>query len=367
MSFYDVYDRFKNFDFTKYINNLNIGNIEKMIYKDRIDELEFLALLSEKSDDFLENMAKRAKDITIQHFGKVMFLYTPMYISNYCVNQCVYCGFNVKNEFDRKKLNFMEIEEEAKIISDKGFRHILILTGESRIHSPIDYLYQSIKILKKYFDSISIEIYPLNEDEYKRLIDAGVDGLTIYQEVYNEKLYKKLHLSGPKKDYNYRLQAPERACKANIRSVNIGALLGLDNWVKEAFFTGIHAKYLQDKYPDVEISISVPRIRPHFGLFKPKCIVTDKELVKILLAYRIFMPRGGISISTRENSYLRDNLVGLGVTKMSADSTTKVGGHSSKKPGEGQFNISDDRTAKEMKDMLLKKGYQPIFKDWQFI
>jgi 2-iminoacetate synthase len=220
---------------------------------------------------------------------------------------------------------------------------------------------------KKYFTSISIEVYPLEKEEYGELVEAGVDGLTLYQEVYDEDVYHEVHLSGPKKNYLYRLDAPERACMAGIRSVNIGALLGLNQWKTEAFFTGLHADYLQSKYPETEISVSLPRLRPHAGSFQPKSIVSDRDLVQIMLALRLFLPRAGITVSTRERSQFRDNLIGLGVTKMSAGSSTEVGGHSDENKSTGQFSISDTRSVEEMREIIYQKGYQPVFKDWMMI
>lgn len=367
MSFYEKYLKYKDFDFDGFFENITDEHIQSIINKERLTELDYLALMSHKAARFLEPLAQKAKKLTIQHFGKVIFLYTPLYLANYCVNQCVYCGFNITNKITRKKLTMDEVEKEAKIISSTGLRHILILTGESRKETPVEYIRQCVEILRNYFRSISIEIYPLETEEYKELIDAGVDGLTIYQEVYNQETYKDLHLKGPKQDYRYRLDAPERACMASMRSVNVGALLGLDDWRKEAFFTGIHADYLQNKYLDTEVSVSLPRMRPHCGTFKPKYEVQDKDLVQIMLAYRLFMPRIGITVSTRECSELRDNLIGLGVTKMSAGSCTEVGGHALDDRSEGQFDINDTRTVEEMKEMIYKKGYQPVFKDWQAI
>jgi len=312
-------------------------------------------------------MARRSQQLTFQHFGRVIFLYAPLYLANYCTNQCVYCGFNTRNKIARKKLSLEEVAREAELLAASGLKHILILTGESRIHSPVSYIRDCVKVLRNYFSSITIEIYPLEADEYKELIDAGVDGLTIYQEVYNEETYKNLHLKGPKRDYRYRLDAPERACSASMRSVNIGALLGLDDWRVEAFYGGIHAHYLQDKFLDTEIGLSLPRIRPHAGSFQPKCLVSDRNLVQIMLAMRLFMPRAGIAISTRERAEFRDNLVGLGVTKMSAGSSTEVGGYGLTEKTEGQFDISDERSVTEIKEMIYGKGFQPVFKDWQFI
>jgi len=367
MSFYERYLEYKNFDFETFFDRVSEQDIINTISKDRITELEFLMLLSQKASKYLEPMAQKARKLTIQNFGKVIFLYTPMYLANYCVNQCVYCGFNIANKINRKKLTLEEVEKEAQAISSTGLRHILILTGESRRESPVQYIKQCVEVLKKYFRSISIEVYPLEESEYKELIETGVDGFTIYQEVYNEEVYEKLHIKGPKRNNRYRLDAPERACRASMRSVNIGALLGLDDWRKEAFFTGIHADYLQTRYPDTEISISLPRIRPQCGGFTPPYVVEDRDLVQIMLAQRLFMPRAGITISTRESQSFRDNLIGLGVTKMSAGSSTEVGGHTQENKSEGQFDINDRRGVEEIKQRIYEKGYQPVFKDWQAI
>ena len=222
-------------------------------------------------------------------------------------------------------------------------------------------------MLRDYFSSISVEIYSLTEDEYRELIDEGVDGLTIYQEVYDEDIYEKLHLKGPKKDYLFRLEAPERALSAGMRMVNIGALLGLNDWRKEVFFAGLHAKYLQHNFPEAEISISIPRIRPQVSGFEAASKVTDRNLVQIITALRVFLPRVGITLSTREGEFLRDHLLGLGITRMSAGSTTKVGGHTLEAGSiedPEQFKIADNRSIGNIKEMLTSKGYQPVFKDW---
>ncbi len=367
MSFYNEYLEFKNIDFSTFFSKVKKSDILRAIDKDGLDKYDFLALLSPSAEGLLETMAQRAHSLTTRHFGKAILLYTPMYLSNHCVNKCSYCGFNTSNDIYRKKLSLKEIEEEAKTISSSGLRHILILTGESKKASPISYILDAIKILKKYFDSISIEIYPLTEEEYREVITAGVDSVTIYQEVYYEDIYDRIHISGPKKNYRFRLDAPERACSAKMRGVNIGSLLGLWDWRKEAFFIGLHAEYLQSKYPDVEISISLPRLRPHTGSFDEIYPVDNKALVQIMLALRLFLPRAGITISTREEESFRDNLIPLGVTKMSAGVSTEVGGHSSKTKSDNQFEISDKRSVEDIKKMLLSKGYQPVLKDWMHI
>ena len=329
------------------------------------DTEKFSYLLSPDAESNLENMAQKAHELTLQNFGKTIQLYTPMYLSNYCDNQCVYCGFNIKNKVERRKMNLDEVEREAQFISATGLKHILILSGESRKVTPVSYLKECVGVLKRYFSSISIEVYPLTEQEYAELISQGVDGLTIYQETYDENVYGKMHLSGPKKDYRFRLDAPERGCKAGMRSVNIGVLLGLNDWRKEIFLLGVHAKYLQDNFTDVEIGVSIPRLRPQTGDFKAPYEVNEKNIVQMILALRIFLPRLGISISTRENAAFRENLLPLGITRMSAGSTTKVGGHTiGTEEGLAQFEICDSRSVDEIKEMLNKKGYQPVLKDW---
>ena len=366
MSFYDEIQRYGTFNFEGFFERIAGADIEKIIAKYRLNERDYLALLSPAAETFLEEMAQRAHRLTVQHFGRVILLYTPLYLSNYCVNHCVYCGFQVNNKLERKKLTPLEVEKEAEIIAATGLKHVLVLTGESRQHSPVSYIKECVEILKRYFTSISIEIYPLEESEYAELIAAGVDGLTVYQEVYDEEVYARLHPAGPKRNYRYRLEAPERACKAGIRTVNVGALLGLNRWRTEAFFTGLHADYLQNKFPEVEVSISPPRMRPHLGGFQPRVEVTDRNLLQYMLAFRLFMHRGGITISTRERSELRDHLVKLGATKMSAGSCTAVGGRS-EDCSPGQFEISDGRSVSEMAGMLYSQGYQPLYKDWQIL
>lgn len=367
MSFYQETLHYRDFDYDGFFNGITCEDIRSIIYKDRLSELDYLALLSPVAEKHLEEMAQRAHHLTVQHFGRVILLYTPMYLANYCVNKCVYCGFGVQNHIKREKLTTREVEAEAAIIAATGLKHILILTGESRQHSPVSYIRDCVKVLKNYFTSISIEIYPLEEAEYAELIAAGVDGLTLYQEVYDEAVYGQLHLAGPKRDYYWRLEAPERACRAGMRTVNVGALLGLHDWRSEAFFTGLHANYLQNRYTDVEVSVSPPRMRPHAGGFPPRVVVSDKNLVQYILAFRLFMPRGGITLSTRESAALRDRLLKLGITKMSAGSCTAVGGRVKGEEPAGQFDISDERDVRTMVSVLYSQGYQPVFKDWQML
>lgn len=367
MSFYEIYQKYSNFDFAGFIKGITPERVAAAIEKPCPDQWDYLALLSPQAEPFLEEMAQKAHRLTLQHFGKVIFLYTPLYLSNYCVNQCSYCSFNVRNNIVRKTMTLEEAELEGKAVAETGLKHILLLTGESRQHAPLEYIRDCVKKLQRYFTSISIEIYPLETAEYAELVTAGVDGLTIYQEVYDERIYDQVHLKGPKKNYLYRLDAPERACRARIRAVNIGALLGLADWRTEAFFTGLHGNYLQNKYLDTEISVSFPRMRPHVGGVAPQFPVADRDLVQMILAMRLFMPRAGITVSTRERAELRDNLMRLGVTRMSAGSSTRVGGRLHEDEGDGQFEISDTRDVAAMRQAIVKIGYQPVLKDWQAI
>lgn len=355
----------------KYIDEKLRGITEQEIYhvleKEILDEKDFLVILSEKAADYLETMARRANELTLKNFGRVIHLYSPLYLSNFCDNECVYCGFKHSNAITRKKLCLEEVELEAKAVAATGILHLLALTGESRKEAPASYIKDCVNVLKKYFSSVSIEIYPLQQEEYAEFVLCGVDGLTIYQETYDENTYQRIHLKGLKKDFRFRMDAPERACNAQMRSVNIGALLGLSDFRKDVYFTGLHASYIQSKFPGTEVGVSFPRIQPQTGNFLPANPVSDKQLVQAILAVRLFMPRAAINISTRENSALRKNLIGLGVTRMSAGSRTEVGGYTASIKTEGQFEVNDNSSVAQAKEMISLKGYQPVMKDWLMI
>lgn len=368
MSFYKNLISFEQLDFSSALKSISEADVSRALSKNALTESDFLALLSGEASAFLENMAQLASTITRKQFGRAIGLYTPMYLSNYCSNHCVYCGFNCRNDIPRSQLTLDEVRKEAEAIAASGLKHLLILTGDAPRIASVAYLQDCCTILREYFSSISIEIYALDTNEYKALIDAGVDGMTIYQETYNRALYTKLHPKGPKKNFQFRLDAPERACKAGMRNVNIGCLLGLDSdWRKDIFITGMHAAWLQKKYPEVEVNLSLPRMRPHEGEYQPGCIVTDREMVQIMTAFRIFMPRSGINISTREHPNFRENILQLGVTRMSAGVSTAVGGHTKEEEKTDQFEISDSRSVAEVCSMLKDNDFQPIFKDWDDI
>ena len=365
MDFYDRYALFRDLDIRRWVETVADADVRRVLGRNTLAIDDFLCLLSTAAEPYLEQMAQRAHRLTVSQFGRTMVLFTPLYLSNFCTNHCLYCGFNQNNRIIRHQLTLAEVAAEARAIADSGLKHVLILTGEAPAIASVGYIEACCRVLGDYFPTIGMEIYALSQSDYRRLIDAGVDSLSIYQETYSEPLYRRLHPEGPKRDYRFRLDAPERACRAGMRAVNVGALLGLDDWRRDIFFTTLHAQYLQDRYPETEISVSLPRMRPHVGGFQPDCIVEDRHIVQTMTALRLFMPRLGITISTRENARFRDRLLPLGVTRMSAGSCTAVGGRTDGGESTAQFEISDQRSVPEMVAMLRGAGWQPVFKDWQ--
>lgn len=336
-----------------------------------LDVQDLLTLLSPAARGFLEPMAQKAGQITRQYFGRTIGLYAPMYISDYCSNHCTYCGFNTHTRFPRTQLSLDQIEQEAKVISDMGIRHILVLTGEAPARTPLSYLEDAISIMTRYFSSISLEMFPMEEADYRALNAAGADGLTVYQEVYDQNLYKEVHPKGPKADYAFRLLTPERGARAGFRAVNIGTLFGLGDPRAEAFMAGLHARYLEREFPNVEVSLSLPRMTHAEGAIAPRNLLSDMDFVQTMLAWRLFMPRLGLSISTRESAEFRDRLIHLGATRYSAGSKTDVGGYWVHNPEitnqltTVQFEITDTRTVDQVTQMIRTSGYQPVFKDWE--
>lgn len=331
-----------------------------------LEPRDFLALLSPAAGELLEEMAQAANRITLRHFGRAVNIFTPLYISDVCTNQCRYCGFNAKNPQKRRHLSIDEAAAEAFAIADQGFQHILLLTGDARKLSSPQYIGSVASKIRPFFASIGIEVYSLEEDEYASLIDAGVDSMTMFQETYTPGLYEWLHPVGPKHDYAYRLAAPERAARAGMRSIGIGALLGLDEFNQDAFATGLHAWWLMRHFPGVEISVSVPRICPHEGSFDVRYGVSDRQFAQYITALRCFLPRAGITCSSRESAAMRNNIVPLGVTRVSAGVSTAVGGRATEDlHNPGQFEISDKRSLGQMITDLAAMGYQAVLKDWE--
>lgn len=362
----------------KVIKEINLTDFDTFTKEDVIRALnseeksieDFKALLSPAAFPYLEDIARLATKETKKHFGNSVYLFTPIYISNYCENYCIYCGFNCYNKIKRAKLTFEDIEKEMDAISKTGIEEILILTGESRKMSDVEYIGKACEIAKKYFKNVGVEVYPMNSDEYKYLHEHGADFVTVFQETYNSDKYETLHLMGHKRIFPYRFNAQERALMGGMRGVAFAALLGLDDFRKDALATGLHAYLLQRKYPHAEISFSCPRLRPIINNDKinPKD-VHEPQLLQVMCAYRLFMPFAGLTISTREREGFRDNVIGMCATKISAGVSTGIGSHTDdvEEKGDDQFEICDDRSLDEVLNAIKDKGLQPVMNDYVYL
>lgn len=354
-----------NYDYDKY----TAKDVENAINAVNRTPEDFAALLSPAALPYLEQMAQAAKIEKEKHFGNSICFFTPIYIANYCENYCIYCGFNCHNKIKRAKLNYKEIEEEMQAIAKTGLQEILILTGESKKMSSVEYIGEACKIARKYFKVIGLEVYPMNSDEYAYLHKCGADYVTVFQETYNSDKYETLHLAGHKRIYPYRLNAQERALKGGMRGVGFAALLGLDDFRKDAFATGMHAYLLQRKYPYAEISFSCPRLRPIINNDKinPKD-VHEHELLQIMTAYRLFMPFAGMTISTRERADFRNNVIDIAATKISAGVSTGIGGHGEEdEQGDDQFEIADNRNVSEVASAIRARGLCPVMNEYVYV
>lgn len=345
------------------------ADVQRALNKDVLSPEDFGALLSPAAFPFLEQMAQRAMQETRKHFGNSTQMFTPLYIANYCENYCIYCGFNCHNKIRRAKLNHDEIEREMQAIAKTGLQEILILTGESPTMSPVSYIGDACKLARKYFRVVGLEIYPVNSDDYAYLHECGADYVTVFQETYHSDKYETLHLGGNKRIFPYRFYAQERALRGGMRGVGFAALLGLDDFRRDAFATGLHAYLLQRKYPHAEMAFSCPRLRPIINNDKinPKD-VHEPQLLQVICAYRIFMPYASITISTRERAHFRDNIIKIAATKISAGVNVGIGGHSSEEEkGDEQFEISDGRTVEEVISAITSQGLQPVMADYLYV
>lgn len=364
MSFLDELQKYSPDDVLSAIESKTAVNVERALLAERLRIDDFMALLSPAAEPFIEQMAGKAHRTTLQRFGNNILLYAPLYLSNLCTNGCLYCGFNATNKVPRQTLTFDEVEREARVLHERGFRHILLVTGEAPNAVDNGYIAAAAARIRHLFSSISIEVYPMEEDGYRQMVEAGVDGLTIYQETYNQKLYAEMHPFGRKRDFAFRLLSPERGGAAGLRRIGIGALLGLGHFRVEGFYTGLHALYLSRHYWRTHLSVSFPRMRPAEGGFSPLNPVPDRQFVQLICALRLLLPDAGLVMSTRESATLRDNLLPLGITQMSAGSCTSPGGYAGTEESTRQFNIDDDRTAEEVEQMIRSKGYEAVWKDW---
>ena len=337
---------------------------------------DFKALLSPAAESFLEQLAQRARLETSKHFGNTVYMFTPLYIANYCENYCVYCGFNCYNNINRMKLDMEQIEREMQIISDSGMEEILILTGESRAKSSVEYIGEACKLARKYFRMVGLEIYPVNVDEYRYLHECGADYVTVFQETYDSDRYSDLNLLGHKRVYPYRFDAQERALMGGMRGVAFSALLGLSDFRRDALASALHVYFLQRKYPHAEMSLSCPRLRPIINNDKINPLdVHETQLCQIICAYRIFLPYVGITVSSRESESFRNGIVKIAATKVSAGVSTGIGDHESKyngketdgTEGDEQFEINDGRSLDVMYKDIAAEGLQPVLNDYIYM
>ncbi|MBW1997617.1 MAG: 2-iminoacetate synthase ThiH [Deltaproteobacteria bacterium] len=364
MSFYEQVREYKWNELEKAIQAASETDVERALAKDRLQPYDLIPLLSPAASSYLEEMAQRALGLTQQRFGRVIQLFAPLYLSNVCTNRCAYCGFNSTNPVKRLTLTTEQAEEEGRYLHQQGFRHLLLVSGEAPEVVSLPYLEAILENLTPLFSSISIELYPMDSKAYEQLISSGVDGLVVFQETYDQRRYMEVHLGGRKRDYLWRLETPERGGVAGFRNLGIGALLGLSNWRVEGFFLGLHARYLMKNFWRSRVNISFPRIRPAASDYQLPSPVSDLHMVQLLTALRLFLPDAGLVLSTREPPSLRDNLIPLGITSMSAGARTAPGGYTQGAEAEAQFDISDHRAPGVVAEVIKQRGYEPVWKDW---
>lgn len=332
--------------------------------KPKRDLEDFKALISPAAAPFLEEMAALSRKLTLRRFGNTIQMYLPMYLSNECQNICTYCGFSLGNKLRRITLSDEQILKEVEAIKELGYDHILLVTGEANLTVGVDYFRRVLKLIAPHFSHISMEVQPLDQEDYEPLIQLGLNTVLVYQETYHQEDYKKHHPKGKKSNFNYRLETPDRLGKAGINKIGLGVLLGLEDWRTDSFFSALHLQYLEKAYWQTKYSLSFPRLRPAEGFLQPKVELSDKELVQLICAYRIFNEEVELSMSTRESANFRNNIIKLGITSISAGSKTNPGGYAVAKESLEQFEISDERSPKEVADMIKEQGYEVVWKDW---
>ena len=394
MSFVSQFNQLPIGEWMTRAHSANSSAVQKVLEKPRLTLSDFPELLSLAASASLETMSQRSQELTRQRFGKVIRFFAPLYLSNECINNCKYCGFSRDNAILRVTLNPEEVAVEARALKAQGFRHILLVAGEHPKFISTTYLAECVAVLQSEIPGISLEIGPMETEDYRPLVAAGAEGLVVYQETYDRLVYDEMHTAGPKKNFDWRLETPERAYEAGFRRLGIGALFGLSDWRVEALALAAHADYLLRHCWRAQLTLSLPRLRPHAGEFEPLTSLSDRELVQLICAFRLVFPDVGLVLSTREPATLRDNLIPLGITHMSAGSHTEPGGYTgagkdnihrtqrgriipladgasefAPQPARatnatGQFDIADDRTPLEVAAMVSRLGYEPVFKDW---
>ncbi len=364
MTFTDIFD---NTDWDKVQTSIYSKthlDVERALNKKKRDLEDFKALISPAAEPFLEQMAQLSNQLTQKRFGKTIQLYAPMYLSNECNNICTYCGFSFDNRIPRKTLTDDEIKIETTFLKKQGYNHLLLVTGEANQHVHMPYFKHALSLIRSDFANISMEVQPLDTEEYKELHELGVYSVLVYQETYHQEVYKTYHPKGKKSNFYYRLDTPDRCGDAEIHKIGLGVLLGLEDWRTDSFFCALHLDYLQKKYWKSKFSISFPRMRPAEGIIEPNVIVSEKELVQLICAYRLMHEDIELSLSTRESEHFRNHAIPLGITSMSAGSKTNPGGYAVEPQSLEQFEISDDRPVEEIVTLIQKSGYEAVWKDW---
>jgi 2-iminoacetate synthase len=364
MSFKEIYNQYSWDEVEESIYDKTSHDVEMALSSHHRTLEDFKALISPAAAPYLEEMAQLSHQLTQKRFGKTIQMYAPIYLSNVCTNFCTYCGFNSDNKIKRKTLTPDEISLEIAVIKKQGFNHILLVTGEAKQVVHVDYFKNAIEIIKPHFANISIEVQPLDQEEYEELKQAGIYAVLVYQETYNKGRYSEYHPKGKKANFDYRLETPDRAGKAGMHKIGVGVLLGLEEWRTDSFFCALHLDYLQKKYWKTKYSVSFPRIRPAEGVATPNVIVSDRDLVQLICTYRLMYEDVELSMSTRESEQFRNNILRLGITSMSAGSKTNPGGYAVDPESLEQFAISDERSAYQMAEYISGINYEPVWKDW---
>lgn len=363
-SFLEIFREYEYEQVSELIHSRTISHVESALNKVNPGLIDFAALISPSADAYLEEMAMKSRELTIERWGKTMSLYAPLYLSNECQNICTYCGFSLNNKIKRKTLSEHEIELECKTLKKLGFDRILLVTGEAFKTVGMAYFLKSLEIVRSYFSSVSMEVQPLEEDDYRLLKENGVHGILVYQETYCEKSYKAFHPKGRKANYNYRLETPDRIGRAEMHHIGIGALLGLDDWRVDSFYSALHLDYLEKTYWKTKYSISFPRLRPYSGGELANDCITNRQLTQLICAYRIFNNEVELSLSTRESENFRNHVLNLGINSISAGSKTNPGGYSVESESLEQFEIDDNRSPQVIEQLIINSGMEAVWKDW---
>ncbi len=364
-SFKNTFEQYDWDTLEKEIYSFTEADVREVLDKDTIQLEDFKKLISPAAKPFLEEMAQRSHALTKKRFGNTIQMYIPMYLSNECQNICTYCGFSMDNGIRRRTLTDAEIIKEAEHIKNLGYDHILLVTGEANKTVGTQYIKRAIDLIRDKFANITIEVQPMSQEDYESLIDSGLYAVLVYQETYHKVTYKVHHPKGRKSNFDFRLETPDRLGRAGVHKIGIGALYGLEDWRVDSFYTALHLKYLQKTYWKTKYSISFPRLRPHQGEVQPKVEMKDADLVQLICAYRLLDEDVELSLSTRESEVFRNNVIKLGITSISAESKTNPGGYAVEPESLEQFEISDERTTAEIKEMIQSQGYEVVWKDWE--